>query len=272
MLPSIFGISRSVFRNSVSVSAPKFAGRDLNDVVQTHFEPRRLRVEDDEFAPIRPREVVEKTHGLVGILHGVVQKVRGKKPVLGELAGEVVADSLERRVLSREARDELRPGRRLKVVLQDSEIGLGGFQDVHAEEIASRNLEVFDLEVLEVVGERIGHRVRGHENGRRFALGRAEGKLAQKLDLVLRVAGGEKPKRSLGLFRNLFGAREERGIGVELADGELVEKVQEVGGRTEVSVQMMHCMRAAQGPKSVELCAHEGEDRLLFVPEEDADA
>lgn len=34
----------------------------------------------------------------------------------------------------------------------------------------------------------------------------------------------------------------------------------------------MHFMRAAQGLKPLELCAHEGEDRLLFVAEEDADA
>lgn len=34
----------------------------------------------------------------------------------------------------------------------------------------------------------------------------------------------------------------------------------------------MHFVRAAQLLKSLELCAHEGEDRLLFVPEEDADA
>ena len=131
---------------------------------------------------------------------------------------------------------------------------------------------MLDLEILEAVAERVGHLVRGNEDGRRFLLGGETGESAQQFDLIRCGVGGEKPERPLGLFRNLFGAREERGIGVELVDGELVEEIQEVRGRPEVSVQMMHFMRAAQGLKSLELCAHEGEDRLLFVAEEDADA
>ena len=131
---------------------------------------------------------------------------------------------------------------------------------------------MLDLLFLEAVAQGVGHRVRRHEYGRRLALGRAEGKLAQKLDLVLRVAGGEKPKRSLGFRGDFVGSRQQRGIGVELADGEFVEEIEQVRGRAEVSVQVVHLVRAAQGLKPIEFCPHEGEDRLLLVAEIDADA